>query len=63
MKYKRIEEILVKKNINEWFETFLENGRIIYYEEYPSIDVHHIRVVVVIEEEKETKTKKKKLFS
>ena len=64
MKYKRIEDVIVKKNINEWFEKILDNGRMIYYEEYPSIDVLHIRVVVVIEYQEEEETKKKKrLFS
>jgi len=60
-KYSRIEHAIKKKDINEWFDKTINGGRIIFYEEYPSIDFQHIRVVIMVEHE-ETKTKKKKFL-
>lgn len=55
LKYTRIEEIVNRKNVNDWLDKHLVNKKIIYYSEFPSIDNDHIRIIILAEE---TKSKK-----
>lgn len=62
-KYKRIDEIVAKKEINDWLEKIVDGGRIIYYLEFPAHTDELIRVQMIVENTKETKKTKKSLFS
>ena len=42
--YRRIDEIIDKKNIDTWLSKVIEGGRIIYYTEFPAHPENHLRI-------------------
>jgi hypothetical protein len=63
-KYKRVDEIIERKEINNWLIGITDGWKIINYIEVVSHKPEFIRMQILLEkEEAEIKEKKKRLFS
>lgn len=63
-RYKRIDEVVELKDVNDWLEINTVDCKIIYYKEVPAHKPNFIRIQVLLERnEEQIKGKKKRLFS
>lgn len=62
-KYKRIDETILKEDIDKWLQTISDGWKIVNYNEIPSHKPTYIRMQILLEKEAESKSKKIRLFS